>query len=413
MTRVRGIFTLVLVQTCLAHGSTQVFLKDITAVKEQSAVIRARASKREALALAAQTKRLFWTPSISMGLGRTTGELPDLGTKTSSDYWQAQASLNLFKGGRDLDLMRAAEARFEAEQISQLKVELQVEFLATELIFKSIFLVQSLAEQNEILKLKDEALRVTKERYSQGKLPLEEVVKSEVDLSQHRAQIRSIRLEQAELDSKIRIVGLEKFETQDWPFDEAIKIKSDSETTTTLDESQKKWVLEVSKQEHRALKSSYWPELNFVSHYQVSRAMGSEQRQITNSLSLTFNLWDGYQTKSQVAALRAAEQLAEYDYQDGLREAKAKEVLLAERLKIAKENLTDAKVIESKSRKLYSDYMRTFKLGRLSINDLLAEQTRLLASQAALTEGYMSFHRVVVETCLYKGKPLSECLSLR
>ena len=65
----------------------------------------------------------------------------------------------------------------------------------------------------------------------------------------------------------------------------------------------------------------------------------------------------------------------------------------------------------SLSKKLYDDYVRSFKMGRISTNDLFIEQTRLISSELLMAESQLEFHQTITSLCVLQGDNLNTCLA--
>ena len=83
---------------------------------------------------------------------------------------------------------------------------------------------------------------------------------------------------------------------------------------------------------------------------------------------------------------------------------------LHEKIATTRSNLVEAKKNLHLSKELYQEIYRGFQMGRISINDLLIEQNRLIESQNALTLSQLNFHQSLVEYCALSGVKAADCL---
>ena len=54
--------------------------------------------------------------------------------------------------------------------------------------------------------------------------------------------------------------------------------------------------------------------------------------------------------------------------------------------------------------------LKSFRFGRMSMNELLIEQNRLIESQLNLSQSQLDFHKILVEGCAIAGLRAQNCL---
>ena len=100
------------------------------------------------------SRKLFWTPKLSVSLEKNKTRINNQDSiKASSAI--ADLSLNLFKGGSDWNNMLGAQAQNKAQQLQLLNENLRVEVKASDLIFKSLYILESKKIEEQFLKLKE------------------------------------------------------------------------------------------------------------------------------------------------------------------------------------------------------------------------------------------------------------------
>jgi outer membrane protein TolC len=354
------------------------------------------------------SKRLFWTPTLAVSANQSEKRING-GDSTKTDYLEADAQLNLFRGGADWNSMKSAEAAKKAQELRVLNENLRVEIAASDLIFKSLYLTESHNIQLELLKLKEESLRIAKDRYSQGKLPAQEVTKSEVDLSQQRGKIRLAQQDLIENKTQIVAAFVSDIATKAWPFSEKLEPHFRGSERLPLAE-EKFWLQQGQEQLWKAAKAAHWPSLDLVLQYQQFPIRERTDNQLLGTLQLTFPLWSRYETEAKASSAFAQFIAAENDFKDTDQKLKQKMIFLKEKIEIARQNLMEAKRNLELSKSLYQDVFKSFRLGRISTNDLLLEQNRLLDSQTNLALSQLAFHQTLIETCALAGLQARECL---
>ncbi len=406
------ILSLSLGASALASPKTD-YLNDLEGFQQKSFSVRVEKGRLEAAQDNSLSKKLFWTPDISLSVGKSKTSLNN-SIIYDEDYAQANASLNLFKGGADWAAMNQAEAIEKARSLGLKNEEIRSDISGSDLIFKSVYLKESQRIQDEIYKLKEESLRIVKDRYAQGKSPLQEVTKSEVDLSQQKNRVRTASLSILENETAIKSQQILSVKTEIWPFSEreVLNVSSLKETKTeqlpTVE--QKYWNLKSGEYAWKAAKRTYWPTVDWSFQYREFPLKERDNHQWTSLVELTIPLWSKYETAAAVSSAYAGYLESEVDFQSAQLAAGLKREFLLSKISAARQNLMDAKGNLEKNRGLYKDLLRSFRLGRLSMNDLFLEQNRLLESESTLADSQLIFHQVVVEACALQGLRIQNCL---
>lgn len=361
------------------------------------------------------SKKLFWTPDISVSLGKTKTEL-NHNSVEEYDYAQASAFLNLFRGGVDWARLDQAEALQNAQSLALKNETLRTDITASDLIFKALYLKESLRIQEELFKMKEDSFKIVKDRYTQGKIPQQEVSKSEVDLAQQKNKVRLSALNLAENEFAIRAQFVEALQSQDWPFSEretfifANQPQGSKNKQKLPSVEQKYWVARAGEFSWKAAQRAYWPSLDLAFQYKEFPLKERDNQQWTSMIELKIPLWSKYETASSVSSAFAGYLEANAEFESTERAALIKDEFLKKKIEIVRQNLGDAKANLEKSKNLYRDLLKSFRLGRLSTNDLLLEQNRLLESASSLADSQLSFHQTVVEACALQGFRVPACL---
>lgn len=387
--------------------STQ-YLDDLNNFKNKSLTLQTERQNLESASDILLSKKLFWTPKLSLSAHEVQTKI---NSENYSDvnYLAADLSLNLFRGGSDLNSLSAASAQRKAQELQVLNESLNVEVKASDLIFKSLYLAETVRIQEQFLKLKEESLKILKDRYSQGKLPLQEVTKSEVDLTQQKSKFRSANLDQVENKSQIVSYFVDEVQTKDWPFDESTTVSNSSTVILPLVQ-QKYWASQSREETWRSIKGEHWPSLDLHLQYQEASIKERQNNQLVGMISLTLPIWNRFETSAQVSTAYSEYLNSLNLYKDTDQSLKQKNSFLREKMNTTRLNLTEAKRNLQAARKLYQDILKSFRIGRMSTNDLLLEQNRLLESENSLALSQLTFHQSLIETCALSGLNAANCL---
>lgn len=391
-----------------AHATPGLFFDDLENFKNKNLNLQTEQQNLKASSDLLLSRKLFWTPKLNLSANQNQTRMNSVKTFDDNSL-NADLTWNLFRGGSDWSKMKNAEAEKRAQDLQVLNEALRIEIKASDLIFKSLYLTETKHIQEQLLKLKEESLKIVTDRYHQGKLPLQEVTKSEVDLIQQKNKLRMADLDSIENKSQISSLFIEEVNTKTWPFTESANLRFPSSSIIPLVE-QKYWYGQSQEETWKASKGLHWPSMDLSIQYQVTPIKERTSKQWIGVLSLSFPIWNQLENSSNVSSAYAQYLGAINDYKDTDQSLKQHSLFLKVKIETARMNLSESKKNLETSRKLYQDILRSFRLGRISTNDLFLEQNRLLESENALALSQLTFHQSLIETCALLGLKSSECL---
>ena len=402
---------LMLLMAVPALAAPEDFFRDLEAFKASSLTIRTEAQRLEAASARALSRNLHWTPELSLSAGKTRQRLQTADVTGSAfavlqdaDYLQATANWNLFRGGAGAQSARLArEAQGAAVENETLTVENQ----AAKLLFGRLYLREALSAQAQLLRLQEEAVRIGRDRYRQGKIPLEEVTKLEVDLAQGRNDLRQAEIEVGENLVGLRALFVEEFRTQEWPFSTTQTLNLGDVQSPVV--KSLKLQSEAAERATQAARALHWPSLDLTFQYQRYPLRDLENNTWSGALSLSLPIWTRFETQAAVAesyarATEAGNLAAAREKEEALRRD-----FLRKKIALSAENLEEARKNSERSEGLYRTMLRSFQLGRLSANDLLIEQNRRISTILKLAMSRRAFHESLVDACVLWGSPARAC----
>jgi outer membrane protein TolC len=392
------------------------FFADLEQFHARSLVLRSEREHLEAEGNSTLAKLLAFTPSLSAGLGKYRDSLKGASASqsptynTNYEYWRAQADWNLFHGGADYHALGAQQKVEEAQRFQLKSQELQVELDGAKLLFRRLYLLDVLKAQAELQRLKEESLKIGRDRFTHGRIPLQEVAKMEVDLAQQQNVVRQSEIDIAENEAAYRALFVEDLHTRDWPFVEGQKLdfapSSGSFATKSL--SAKAEGLEES---WKSSKGKWWPSLDFSLKYlSFPLRGGNPGTEWTGTLELSLPLWSHYETVAENAQAYASFVQARNEAESAVKNESEQNSFLRKKTRLSEASLVAARQVLEKSDRLYQDELRSFQLGRLSTNDLFQEQARKIQSLLSYAQSRLSYHEGLMEACALAGQSARTCL---
>jgi outer membrane protein TolC len=399
--------------------ANQIFFDEIAKMREKNILLSARSAQLEAIHDNAISKKLFWVPTLSLSAGtQKTVQVPSYFEAKASSYWKASSAWNLFKGGADFYSKQTSEFQERGQNYNYQNESLLIDTQLASIIFQQLYLNDVIKSTENLLKLRENFHRIVLEKYKTGKLPFQEVEKSDIDKNQQENRLRNLQIENLENKTQWRALFGEDMKTQNWPFLTNQHISGI--LANEVDLGSNNLVPELAKLENLSLasennwksaKSDYWPQFDFALEYQAGLDKDNTNKVWSGGVFLTIPLWTKYETAAKVSASFAEYMNAKSQFEAAKNLNKAKKDNLDQKIQLTRKNLDSAKINLEKSEKLYEDMLKSFSFGRISMNELLIEQNRLIDSQMGLSQSEWDYHKALLEACNILGKTLETCLS--
>jgi outer membrane protein TolC len=412
------IFTVIIfgVKALMAES---VFFTELDLLREKNFDLQASEQNKFAAREYARAKKLFWTPNLNLsgGINRQSVNAP-LSEATDNPFWKLSSSINLFGGGSDYHLKQAANYQMEAAENHWVNETLKTDSENANIIFQQLYINDLVQAAEKLAQLKDESYHIVLSKYKGGQVPIQEVEKSEVDKSQAETRLRNLKLKDIENQIQWKSAYSVAMQTSNWPFSVITKLKN-IETSTLVESSEAFSMPDLNRLSNlslaaesywKASKSQFWPQIDFGIDYIENANSALNNKVWQGGLTLTFPLWNRYESVAQSSLKYAEFFSAKKQLERALSAQKAKQDRLIEKLFLSRKNLEVAQENLKKSERLYTDMLKSFKFGRLSMNELLMEQARLIDVQESVSQSQWDYHKAVVDSCLLMGEKLKNCL---
>lgn len=390
----------------------QDFLSDLELFRQRSLSLKTEQTRLDAAGTQLTSRLLQITPSVSAGIGKseTRSRSGVAGnSNTSSDYWRLSAEWNLFKGLSDYHSWSASAGLKNAQEYQVRSEELRIELEGAKVIFNRLYLRDVRLAQEELLQLKQETMRIGRDRYKQGKIPLQDVTKMEVDLSQQQNVLRQSEIDLAQNEAAYKAFFVDELLTKEWPLTDAQRL--------ALDEGEGSYVTKALKERAaglahswKAVRNQHLPSLDLALSYRELPLKKPNTGTLIGTIELSIPLWSRFEITSASAQGYTNFVEAEGLASNAEREELVRRDYLKKKIKLSFENIQESRLNLEKSDRLYRDMLRSFQLGRLATNDLFIEQTRKIDTRLLFTRSRLSFHESLVEACALWGLSAKSCL---
>lgn len=361
---------------------------------------------------------LLPTVSASVGAARTHQNSVNTDSRTA----ELQATLNIFKWGADYLAWQAAVSEESAAELKVQDAQIRAEAEGARALLTWISRSQQVGVLERTVEMQKRTLSISRERYSRGLLPEQEVEKLAIDAENAKSRLSDAVAAEAEARARARALaddpGLEI--AREWPWKETLS-KPNSLPSWTPEQTQARPDIRAAEltllaQERRATQSwrTLLPQLDASWVYGTSETLGSGigyRNYWTGQLTLNINLFDRWTGIGEARASARAREIAEYRLNQIRRDSRADIDSAAAQLSQA---LDSAKVRDrtgATSRRLFEDAQRRFQAGRSSANELSTEQSRLDEADLLAIRGWESAHLALTDLCVARGSRLLPCVS--
>jgi outer membrane protein TolC len=397
------------------HGELLSFEDALKLIIERDTTLPVLHSELETSTLQAQARRLGFLPSLRTSVQQSRSYEFDQRQRTMG----LTAELNLFRGGSDLSLLKAADNSRQAAdyRLQNRALEVEREGVVALLQFVEIRLRETI--YLELEKINQRSLEMMMERSRRGLVPEEEVLKAEIDFQNSKAQRLATEVELERRKAALtEALGHDSLEVR-WPFYDQLKQpveegvrQVDNAFEGRPDLQNLKHQLMASNESVKAAKRDYFPKVDLSHSWSRFGRDSFDSNDRTLLLSLNFPLFEGWRTKTLIAERSTQHQRAMYEFTRGQRRVVSELVESKENLLRLIETALDRERTLGLAKRVFDANFRRYQEGRASVNDLQIDQGRLLESQLLANRGWLEAHLSIVDFCHARGIPLFNCKSL-
>lgn len=389
----------------VATGSSATFGRAFTEILNRSVRVSNQRANEEEYRDRRLTSYGAFLPTLSAQI--TDNQAADQGGEPLSvtrHQGFLSTSFNLFRFGSDAYGLNAASRDVETAHAALQQEQLSAEDDAVAGLIGVIAKAQESELWRGITAIKEESLRVARERFRRGLLASQEVDKIEIEFQNAVAQRIDAETLEASARSTLRalwgrddvvlqwpwrdrIMGADHLEDHEFQIDarpdfQAAKLKTDAEEARL-------------KQDRAAL----LPSLDLSLKYGSYNLDQTGQTDWASVVTLTIPLFDQFREWSAYRVQSHEKFKAELALEQVRRTAPAELESYRRAYQLARESVVSREKTRGLCERIYSDSAERFRLGRGSVNDLALDQNRLLETQLLEVEGWASAHLNHMRLC--------------
>ncbi|MBI4405185.1 MAG: TolC family protein [Deltaproteobacteria bacterium] len=403
-------------QLLAAEGSLS-FEQALTAIVEQSPVVASQRAIQEAASARSLPSRLALLPSLSAEASTTRST----DSAQSGRGLNATAQLNLFRFGADYADMRAASAEVAREGLRTEDAILKAEAEGVRVLVAFIQSRRELEILKQMVKVREESVRIAQERYRRGLMASQESDKVVVDRDNERARLKDSEASAARATADLAAALGSHAVLAEWPWKESLNSRRDILEKETSSLSQRPdWRAEEKKVEAARLrKRQAWgkmfPSVDANIKYGYFQQQNADQggSQWSGGVVLSIPLFDRLTNFSAYKGLVHDESSAQANLEKIRREAKSEWESAKASFQFSLDSATVRESTLAISRKLFQDNFSRFQRGLVSADDLLIDYRRLYDSESLTIAGWATAHTQFTKLCHSIGMRVSKCLQVR
>ena len=334
-------------------------------------------------------------------------------TETETKTNSMSLSMNVFSFGEDLFHLRSTSNMYESEVQAVEFQRLSTYQSISELLFEYIKVKNAIEIRNEIIDLKDKSYQIAKKRFQLGKLAKHDYQKVGIDLNNTQAQLENDRISLRTIEASLANYGNVHDLELKWPWENQVdKMEKVLENNLQIENhpSFQHANLDYDAKDYsqKSVVASFLGDISIsltqsrISDLDSNDEIDDKRFMISYSIPLFNNFIDYANYKKAVAD--------KYNQQTKLLNTKRyleksfnnqKEILKSSirtyRLRVQTLKL---------SQDLYQHTLKQFRNGRLSVNELILDQDRLLQTKILANAGSASLHQSMVQYCTSLGKDI-------
>jgi outer membrane protein TolC len=363
-----------------------------------------------------------FTPQINLVANETQ--------QTTSDIYPFQAqpsaaitgSANLFRSGTDFAALRGASNDIEASRENLQNEKLKAEDDAVLTLIEFIKRTRESELISQIVKLKEESVKIARERYSRGLLAQQEVDKTQIDLDNSQARLvdANVALAAARANVSSRLGAFQNVNL-DWPWKGLIISGSRPEGLEFKLENRPDFraslqTLEAEGWRRHAARAFLLPSLDLTASYGSADLSDRGRHDWSAALILKIPLFEQFAGYSAARLQTLVKNQAEIAREVVTRNAGIEVESYRRGFSEARESAVAREKTSKLTQRLFTDNLQRFRLGRASANELTFDQNRLLEAQILEVEGWAGAHLSFVRLCHALGHrvtPAGVCQSTR
>ena len=365
-----------------------------------------------------------FVPSITLDATKTRSEDATSNATTNTGV-EAVVKYNLFHWGADVENLSAAHSDVKSQKSTLENTHYSVEDAGVAALVAEIQNKKTIEIDQGIVDIQSNLLKVAKERFAKGYLASQEVDKISVDLDNAKASLSDAKIQEANSRANLEnLLGSAEI-APEWPWKERfqrIKLKI-LEEKLNLPQVPDYLAAESHDQaedsRYQRTKLLLLPSLdaNFTYGYYngfdtisgASYSSGALTPSWTAGVVVSWPIFDHlitYSAEKAQSYVSAAADVALVQKERDLNsawESSRDNFKIAMSAAIARE-----KTLET-SRKIYQDSLRRAQAGRISANDFVIDQQRLLNSELFAVQGWAIAHLQFPKLCHALGRRLEKC----
>ena len=264
---------------------------------------------------------------------------------------------------------------------------------------------------SRLIDMKTRALELSRKRYERGSLSREDHQKVELDVSNARGELLVAQQDFNLLMARVRAYGIETLpSTYPWENDLTIsKIKELEAMRTEIDDLPQfrsvNYALEAFTHRSRAALGDLFGNLRLDFSRNMYQFPGeSDNYEWRTALVYTLPLFEGFTQKTELERTAALRNAYEVKQQFEKNLASQTQAAQGENLKVSWKNWMERREALKVSTKLYKGSLNQFNQGKLSVNELLVDQDRLLRTEQIANSTIHQLHKSVLSFCHSRGR---------
>jgi outer membrane protein TolC len=353
-------------------------------------------------------------PTVALSFGQFEQHSPatQIFSQEKFQTGSLTAALDVFNFGRDWNLFRSSSIELKAQEFRVWSKLMEREIEIGNLLLTYMREANNLRILKSIVELKEKALKISVDRFKNGALSENDLNKVRLDVSNAKGEYLIVFQQINDLEARIKAFGIDSPPvTYPWEkgftkekIQKLLAHQTPAENLPQYQEVDLQYEA-LDHQKKSALGNMFGNvQLTFTRSYIEfdSRDQWEWRAGIVYTLPLFDQFRQATEYQSAKARLRASEVVKRF--RKNL--VQTSQIANKQNLQVAFENFRERKDALKVSGQLYSDSVRQFNRGQLSVNELLVDQDRLLRTEQIANQSLYQMHLAVISFCHAQGRPV-------
>lgn len=346
-------------------------------------------------------------PSFSLFSNEAKSQFADNDEELVKTYG-GRLNYNLFEFGADLFSLKGQSQKVTQFENKLMGQTFDLESTNGKIIFNRIKMHKDIELMGKIIANKQKAVTIANKRFKAGVLSSTDLDSVKIDYYNAQAELADYEINFAKNTVEYKKLLVSDEVAPHWPWLSKSINKTNKDVESNYQLKIDKFELYSLENFKRSAIASSIGSLDFSLTRNKYETTIYDEWEWRSTLTLTIPLFDKFDDYTNYKKIVLRKNAVERAVQQKRVEIKQNFKTIEENLKRAKDTYAARKQTLKLSERVFRSILNRFKRGKISVNELLVEQNRMLRTQLVENQGALQLHMVMVDYCHSIGKSIRQ-----